>query len=90
MDRLPSEVYEGERDGAATAAPLTSPTGIAVSRDGNRLFVSVESGLTVLDRDRTTGALSIGGCLTYADYYDEDTTKRCQLASGLAGARVRH
>jgi DNA-binding beta-propeller fold protein YncE len=81
-----SEVYEDERDGCGHGAPLTSPTGIAVSRDGSRLYVTVESGLTVIDRDRTTGALSIGGCLTYADYYDEDTTKRCQLASGLAGA----
>ena len=81
-----SEVYEGERDGCGHGAPLSSPTGIAVSRDGSRLFVSVESGLTVLDRDRTTGALSVGGCLTYAGYWDEDITKRCQLASGLAGA----
>jgi hypothetical protein len=81
-----SEVYEDERDGCGHGAPLTSPTGIAVSRDGSRLYVTVESGLTVLDRDRTTGALSIGGCLTYAAYYDEEITKRCQLASGLAGA----
>ena len=82
-----SEVFdEDERDGCGHGGPLTNPTGIAVNRAGDRLYVSVESGLTVLDRDRTTGALSVGGCLTYADYYDEEVTKRCQLATGIAEA----
>ena len=69
---------------APMARPLTGPTGIAVNRAGDRLYVSVESGLTVLDRDRTTGTLTVGGCLTYAGYWDEDVTKRCQLATGIA------
>ena len=81
-----SEVFdEDERDGCAHGGPLTGPTGIAVNRAGDRLYVSVESGLTVLDRDRTTGTLTVGGCLTYAGYWDEDVTKRCQLATGIAG-----
>ena len=82
-----SEVFEDdESDGCGHGGPLTSPTGIAVSRAGDRLYVSVESGLTVLDRDRTRGTLSVGGCLTYADYYDDEVTKRCQLATGIAEA----
>ena len=82
-----SQLYEeDEPDGCGHGSPLESPTGIAVSRDGSRLYVPVETGLTVLDRDPTTGRLSIGGCLTYAGYYDDEITKRCQLASGLAGA----
>ena len=82
-----SEVFdEDERDGCGHGRALTSPTGIAVNRAGDRLYVSVESGLTVLDRDRTTGTLSVGGCLTYAGYYDDDVTTRCQLATGIAEA----
>jgi len=82
-----SEVFdEDERDGCGHGGPLTSPTGIAVNRAGDRLYVSVESGLTVLDRDRTTGTLSVGGCLTYPGYYDEEVTERCQLATGIAEA----
>jgi DNA-binding beta-propeller fold protein YncE len=82
-----SEVFEeDEPDGCGHGGPLTSPTEIAVNRAGDRLYVSVESGLTVLDRDLTTGALSVAGCLTYADYYDDEVTKRCQLATGIADA----
>lgn len=82
-----SEAFEeDEPDVCGHGGPLTSPTGIAVNRAGDRLYVSVESGLTVLDRDLTTGALSVAGCLTYADYYDDEVTKRCQLATGIADA----
>jgi DNA-binding beta-propeller fold protein YncE len=82
-----SEVFDDdERDGCGHGGPLIGPTGVAVNRAGDRLYVSVESGLTVLDRDRATGTLSVGGCLTYAEYYDDDVTKRCQLATGIAEA----
>ncbi len=82
-----SEVFEDdESDGCGHGGPLTSPTGIAVNRAGDRLYVSVESGLTVFDRDRTKGTLSVAGCLTYAGYYDDEVTKRCQLATGIADA----
>jgi DNA-binding beta-propeller fold protein YncE len=85
-----SEVYrdeetgEEEKDGCGHTRPLSSPTGIALSPDGNHLYVSVESGITVLDRDPQAGTLTTSGCLTYRDYFDEDVTKACQLAIGIA------
>jgi DNA-binding beta-propeller fold protein YncE len=84
-----SDVDEDEdeqRDGCGHGRPLRSPTGIAVSPGGDRLYVSGESGLTVLDRNRATGTLAVGGCLTYREYYDEDVTKACDLATGVADA----
>ena len=71
-------------DGCGHGRPLENPSGIALSPDGNRLYVTVESGLSVLDRNPTTGTLTVGGCLSYRDYYDEDLVKACQLGLGLS------
>lgn len=71
-------------DGCGHGRPLENPTGIALSPEGNRLYVTVDSGLTVLDRNPTTGTLTVGGCLSYRDYYDEDIVKACQLGIGLS------
>jgi DNA-binding beta-propeller fold protein YncE len=84
-----SEPFEGEdqpKDGCVHVAPLVSPTGVAVSPDGLRIYVSGESGLTVFDRDRTTGGLRPAGCVTYANYWDDQVTHACQLGRGVAGA----
>jgi 6-phosphogluconolactonase (cycloisomerase 2 family) len=78
---------EGDsNDGCAHASPMISPTGVAMSPDGTRVFVSVESGLTGFERDTTTGGLKPLGCLTYAGYYDDAVTKKCALANGIANA----
>lgn len=81
-----SETGKPENDGCGHLQPLPGPTGVAVSPDGNRLYVSLESGLTVIDRNQINGTLALAGCLSYRDYYGEDTTKNCQLANGIADA----
>jgi DNA-binding beta-propeller fold protein YncE len=81
---IDEETGKQVNDGCGHGRPLQSPTGIAVSPDGNRLYVSLSSGLTVLDRNPTTGTLTVSGCLSYRDYYDEDVVKACQLATGIA------
>jgi DNA-binding beta-propeller fold protein YncE len=70
-------------DGCGHTRPLTGPTGIALSPDGSRLYVTVASGLTALDRSPTNGTLTMAGCLTYRSYEDDDLSKVCQLATGL-------
>ena len=79
-----SEPSDEGNDGCAHAQPLTSPTGVAVTPDGGRVYLSVESGLTAFDRDRVTGGLKPAGCFTYATYYDDAVTAKCALASGIA------
>jgi DNA-binding beta-propeller fold protein YncE len=76
---------EEPKDGCVHAAPLSSPTGLAVSPNGRRIFVTMDAGLAVLERDASTGGLRHAGCATYSDY-DEDSTKKCIVARGLAGA----
>lgn len=79
--------YEDEpSDGCEHWLPLSSPSAVAVTRDGKRVYVSVDSGLTAFSRDPVRGGLEPLGCLTYRDYYDEDIVKRCALASGIASA----
>src|SRR2546423_2899315 len=75
---------DDSKDGCVHAAPLYAPTALALSPDGRRVFVTVESGLAVLERDPVSGGLHYAGCVTYADY-DEDTTKKCVVGKGLAG-----
>ena len=79
--------YEGDRDDGCTHyQPMEYPTGVATTPDGSKVYVSVESGLTAFDRDRVTGGLRPIGCLTYADYWDDDVVKKCGLAAGIADA----
>ena len=97
-----SEVFEeDEPDGCGHGGPLTSPTEIAVNRAGDRLYVSVESGLTVLDRDPTTGALSVARlsdlCRLLRRRGDEalparDGHRRCIVGGAQPGRaeRLRH
>jgi DNA-binding beta-propeller fold protein YncE len=73
------------KDGCVHTTTLASPTALAVSRDGRRLYVTVDSGFTILDRDATNGGLRLAGCATYSDYYNDDDTKDCVVAKGLAG-----
>jgi DNA-binding beta-propeller fold protein YncE len=77
--------YEGD-DGCVHARPLSYPTGVAVTPDGSRVYVSVESGLTAFARDRVTGGLKPIGCLTYAANYDDEIRGMCGLADGIADA----
>lgn len=82
-----SDPYEeDEKDGCVHLTPLVSPTGLAVSPDGLRIYVTGESGLTVFNRDKKTGGLRLGGCVTYKDYYDDSVTGACQLGRGVEGA----
>lgn len=80
--------YEGN-DGCTHYEPLGYPTGVAVTPDGGRVYVSVETGLTAFARDRVTGGLTPAGCITYARSSDEDeddVTAKCALADGIAEA----
>jgi DNA-binding beta-propeller fold protein YncE len=81
---LSDVTYSEENDRCAHAAPLESPAGLAVSPDGRRLFVTVDSGLAALERDPVTGGLHYAGCVTYPEY-DEDVTKDCIVGGGLVG-----
>lgn len=82
-----SDPYEeGEKDGCVHVTPLQYPTGLAISPDGFSLYVSSDSGLTVFERDRSSGGLRLAGCVTYRDYWDERVPRICQLGSGVAGA----
>ena len=63
----PYDEYEGEdgqarNDGCAHYRPMGYPTGVAVTPDGGKVSLSVESGLTAFDRDRVSGGLKPIGC----------------------------
>ena len=77
---------EPQDDGCAHVPTLSGPTGITVTPDGRRVIVGINSGLAVFDRVQATGGLAYAGCLTDADYYDEDVVKGCTLAHGVADA----
>lgn len=77
--------YSEAKDGCVHASPLFSPTALAVSNDGKRIFVTTDGGLAVLQRDPTSGGLEYLGCATYANY-GEEVTKKCLVGRALAGA----
>jgi 6-phosphogluconolactonase (cycloisomerase 2 family) len=92
VSETPFEGDESPPDGCAHTTPFSYPTGVAVTRDGARVYVSVSSGLQAFDRDRTTGTLSPAGCLVYEGYFedlgdDEETGgPKCSSAHGIAEA----
>lgn len=71
------------KDGCGHGHPLGYPERLAVGKDGNHLYVTTESGLTFLQRNAATGALSVSGCLVSEDYWDDDLKSLCQLAPNL-------
>jgi DNA-binding beta-propeller fold protein YncE len=83
-----SDQYEGEtEDGCAEAEPLGEPSALTLSPDGRRLHVAVSRGVTVLDRDPTTGTLERRGCVTIAGFDDdEEEAADCLIGRGIAGA----
>jgi DNA-binding beta-propeller fold protein YncE len=82
--------YEDEptKDGCVHLQPLISPSAVAVAPDGLRVYVTGDAGLTVLDRDTSTGGLRRAGCAISSQYaeYDETSLKDCSIGTGLAGA----
>jgi len=92
VSETPFEGDESPPDGCAHTRPFSYPTGVAVTRDGGRVYVSVSSGLQAFDRDRTTGTLSPAGCLVYEGYFedvgDDQQTggPKCSTAHGIAEA----
>jgi DNA-binding beta-propeller fold protein YncE len=85
-DEYENEDGQARNDGCTHYRPMGYPSGVAVTPDGNKVYVSVDSGLTAFERDRVTGGLKPIGCLTYADTWDEDLLRKCGLASGVADA----
>ncbi len=80
---------DGGKDGCAHTVPLLAPTDIAVSADGRRLYVTDEAGLTVLERDSSTGGLRRAGCAISKGYYydsDDKSFEQCIVARAIEGA----
>lgn len=79
---------EQSKDGCAHTAPLSSPSGLTLSPDGRRLYLATSAGMTVLERDASTGGLVKVGCVIsrgYVDYLPK-AMKACMVAEGVSGA----
>jgi DNA-binding beta-propeller fold protein YncE len=72
-----------EKDGCGHGRQLNSPERIVLSKDGSRLSVTAGGGVTFLDRNAVTGALSVSGCVVSDNYYDDDVKAACQTVPGL-------
>ena len=82
---LSDDTYGEESEpGCAHASPLYGASGVAVSKDGRRVYVTAESGMAVLERDSASGGLRYAGCATWGGY-DEELTKKCVVARALVG-----
>jgi 6-phosphogluconolactonase (cycloisomerase 2 family) len=86
---LSDNSYGDPKDGCVHTVPLISPTDIALSADGRRLYVTTDAGLTLLERDTANGGLVRAGCALSRGYYVEPDDKRfeqCIVARAVAGA----
>jgi DNA-binding beta-propeller fold protein YncE len=80
---------DNAKDGCVHTVPLVSPTDVAVSPDGHRVYVTNEAGLTLLERDPVTGGLIRAGCALSRGYDYDPTDKQfeqCIVGHGIEGA----
>ena len=77
---------ENPRDGCAHVPLVESPVAVSVTRDLQRVYAAVASGVVAFDRNTVTGTLAPAGCISYRGYWDDETTASCALARGVAGA----